>query len=289
MSVRLIWPRLFVLVCILGTVTGCGSAERITWPSPPFPKASMVPVEYAFTGYGGTQVNPEDEPIMYVREMLYSEIYYREARAVMEANGLDGFQSMVLLWVGGDERTVFTWAFKYHGTPYCVTSFRPEEITAKAKVVEGSDRELGTSVHVTEHEYEQVLASLSGVSGKGDAVVGEAKTFHHGYWAHVVAYDRDKGWFIRFTTVDPDVLAALDLLTAALGTFSPELSKDAVVARTERELAQGEQAKSTEECRRRLRIVEQNWNGCIPFLAAMHLVLPEPRWRRELRQEILNN
>jgi hypothetical protein len=246
----------------------------------------MGPVEYAFTGYGGTKVNAVDDPVGYVRKILYFEPKYREARAVMEANGLDGFQSMVLLYIGGDEHTTLVWAFKYRQTSYCFTSFLPEEITADA--VECSGRELSTCVQITGHEYESAMAVMATVSGKGNAVVGEARTFYDGCWAHVVAYDRDKGWFIRFTIVDPDVLSAIDLLLA-LGTFSPELSKDAVVARTEHELALGEQKEAEEECRRRLRIVEQNWDGCLPCLAAMHLVLPEPIWRRELRQEILNN
>jgi len=280
------WPCVPLYVCIIGISVGCSGADRIAWPLPPLPKASLGPVEYAFTGYGGTNVNAVDNPVEYVREALYHEPKYREARAVMEANGLDGFQSMVLLYIGGDEHTTLVWAFNYRQKPYCFTSFYPEEITADA--VNCSGRELSTRVQITGHEYECAMAAIATVSGKGDVVVGEARKFYPGCWAHVVAYDREKGWFIRSTTVDPEILSAIDLLLA-LGTFSTELSKDAVVARTERELAQNEQTKSTKECRRLLRIVEQNWDGCLPFLAVMHLMLPEPRWRRELRQEILNN
>lgn len=278
-------------------VSGCGEAHTGKDPSALSRPTPMCPVDFAFTGFSaGPSPDYRDGPVGFVREALYYDGDYREARERMEANGLGRFGSMVLLYIGGDEHTFLVWAFEYDGRVNCLTSLPAHRVTADACTHSGARAQLATSVALPSEIYRQSLDGLLTHARKGDYTAGSTETMLPGGWLHVVAYDRDKEWFLRATTVDAEMIRALDMIMA-LGVFSPGKSGHDVITRSEQDLNEADAFALPEDTaedafgdkvtrkdifgeetniRDLLKRVDENWSKCLPFLTAMYFVWPMP-------------
>jgi len=282
--------------CVL-SFFGCGDGAALMMPMRFSHRVAMSPTDFAFTGFcAGPDAGAPATAVGAAQEEAFNTWGYSEAREIMEANGLHQFPSMIMLWLGDSESNHLIWAFRQKGTVSCLTSLQADKLTAQAATQKRRSAFLNTRVDLPACVFDQGLRALCESARKGEYTVGAISRFQHGAWAQVVAYDRDREWFLRATVVDPDVLKALDMLIA-LGAFAPGHRRSDVVGKMRQMLSgvgdlpsSGQDANrlfgvkvdsnmvlgEETDWRQLLKHIDQDWDKCLPFLVAMHLVWPKP-------------
>lgn len=275
-----------LLLCIVA-VGGCRAPYCGEASSLGQNRVLLSPVDFAFTGFSGVSVDLADtDPIGYAEQCVYWTGAYRAARRTMDAKGLETFSGMVMLVVGGCERGELVWTFKRNGAVSCMTSLDVRELGVPAKGLKDGGEVFGSQATLADDEYERAVGDLARQARKGAYSVGAAGQFNHGVWLHVVAYDRDRGFFLRATTVDKYLMGAIWEIID-LQVFEPGMAKREVIDRWETVFATLRAADSVPRSdaetqyemdhKRFVKLIGENWDKCLPFLVAAHLVWPQGR------------
>ena len=269
-----------LLMCVAALV-GCGPAHC----------GQLSPVDFAFTGFAGVSIDlAGTDPVGYAEQLMYCSQEYRDARRIMDAKGLETFSGMVMLEAGGCERGEFIWAFKRNGAVSCLTSLPVQELGVPATGREDCGEGIASQATFADGEYERAVGDLCQQARKGAYSVGATGEYNHDVRLHVVAYDRDRNFFLRATTVDKYVMGAIWQIID-LEAFEPGMGKQEVLDRWEKTFAalrpmdsgsdDGPGFTSRKEYendhKRFVKIIAENWDKCLPFLVAAHLVWPEGR------------
>lgn len=280
----------WLLLCMVA-LGGCGAPHSDEASSLEQNRALLSLVDFfAFTGFSGVSIDLADlartDPVGCAEQLMYGTDEYQAARRMMDAKGLETFSSMVMLVAGGCERSRFVWAFKRNGTVSCLTSLDVRELGVPAKGCTDGGEGFVSQATLADDTYESAMGDLARQARKGAYSVGATGEYIHGVRLHVVAYDRDRNFFLRATTVDEYVTGAI-LEIIDLQVFEPGMGKQEVLDRWEKTFAtltlratdsvprSNAEIEYEVDHKRFVKLIAENWDKCLPFLVAKHLVNPQ--------------